>query len=606
MTPRRRRFALGLVSVLVAASIVIPVAYLTWPSAQHTPVQLVAPQRDCGLLGHFSSEQDLIAHLKLTPDPGPWVLFGGLAAGPGDARTETAYSGTNVQVQGVDEADIVKTDGTYVYASTFGPAGAAVSIVRAVPPDSATVVARIPAQGWEPNLFLDGDRLVVIEAAGAMFLRYDGPFPYWAPQTAVRVYDVSDPANPRLVRNVTVDGWYAGSRMIGDVVYLVANAWIYLGENDTLVLPTITSDGTPRTLTYGDIGYFRDSDGTHVDTIILALNVRTSDPPAFESFLTNGASQLYASPENLYLASAEWVYRGPAVVVEQSTIHKVALGGTVQYVCSAVVPGTILNQFSMDEKDGDLRVATTFGSWTPEGGQTSAGVYVLDDVLHPLGQVTGLAPGERVYSARFLGDRGYLVTYRRVDPLFVIGLADPANPQVLGFLKVTGVSDYLHPYGGHYLIGLGSNDPDGTGRLRGIKLSLFDVGDVANPTEVASLAIGDGDNEWASSEAQYDHHAFLFIPGLIPGRDDVVFPVTTMKWAANYSQYEAWTGAYAVAVTPQGFTLRGTVTHGETQDYWTNAVRRSLYIGDTLYTVSSGFLVASRLDTLTEVARVAL
>jgi len=601
MTPRRRHLALALVSLLVATSIVIPLVYLNRPAAPPR-VQLTAPQRDCTLLGHFSSEQDLIARLKLTPAPGPWVMFGGLAAGPDGARTETAYSGTNVQVEGVDEADIVKTDGVNVYASSDGTDGSATAVVRAYPPASAALLTRIPSHAWGSNLFLDGDRLVVIEGAGAMILRYGGPFPYYAPQTAVLVYNVSDPGVPTLVRNVTVDGWYAGARMIGDVVYLVANAWIYLGDNDTLVLPAIATDGASRALTYGDVGYFRDSEGSHVDTIVVAVNVRTDDPPAFESFLTNGASQIYASLDDLYLASTEWVYRNDEVFVEQSTVHKVALGGTPQYVCSAVVPGTVLNQYSMDERDGDLRVATTLGSWTPQGAETSAGVYVLDDGMHPLGQVTGLAPGERVYAARFLTDRAYLVTYRMVDPLFVIDLSDAASPRVLGFLKVTGVSEYLHPYGDRYLIGLGSNDPNGTGRLRGIKVSLFDVGDVANPREVASVAIGDGENEWAYSEAQSDAHAFLFIPG----RDEVVFPVATSQWDPDGSGSTWWSGAYVLAVTPQGVTVRGRVTHGDAQEYWSEQVRRSLYIGDVLYTVSNGFVVANNLDTLAEVARVPL
>jgi len=599
MTPKRR-IVLALLVLLLAAAIIIPVVYLSRPSVQ-PQIQLTAPEQDCGLLNHFGSEQQLIDHLQLSPSPGPWIVMGGIASGPSDAR-ETAYPGTNVQVQGVDEADLVKTDGVNVYASAWTMNGSSTAIVRAYPPESAALLSRIPGLGWESNLFVAGDRLVLIDAAGSLFFR-EGPFPYWEPATAVRVYDIADPANPALVRNVTVSGWYSGARMIGDVVYLVANSWIYLGEDEALVLPTITSDGSARTLTYADIGYFADSDGSHVDTIILALNVRTDDPPAFESFLTNGASQLYASLQNLYIASGEWVYEGDTVVVEMSAVHKIAIGGGVRYVCSARIPGTILNQFSMDEWNGDLRVATTFGSWSPEGGRTSAGVYVLDDLLKPLGQVDGLAPGERVYAARFLGARAYLVTYRQVDPLFVIDVSDASHPQVLGYLKIPGVSDYLHPFGTDFLIGLGRNDPDGTGRLHGVKLSLFDVSDVAHPVEVDALVIGDGEYEWAWSEAQMDHRAFLFIPG----RNDVVFPVTISSWGSNYTTSDTWAGAYVVAVTAQGFTLRGTVEHGSTgDDYWSNQIRRSLYIGDYLYTVSNGFVVAHDLDTLTEVARVPL
>ena len=598
---RRKLDAIVLVALILVLTITVPLLHFGSPNPQ-PPAQRTAPERDCGLLSRFASQAELVDLIRRAPNPGPWILLeGDVAVGPSAART-TAFSGTNVQVAGVGEADIVKTDGVNVYATAWGPDGAAAEIVRAYPPANAALLARIPSRGWDAQLFVSGDRLVVIEGAGNYFVRM-GPAVFWEPTTSILIYDISDPANPILARNVTVTAGYAGARMIGDVVYVVANAWLWLGENDTVVLPTIWADGTPRPLTYADIGSFRDSEGSHVDTLVLAVNVRSGDPPAFESFLTNGASQLYVSPENLYIVSAEWIYSNDRVVRETSTVHKVAIADTVHYVCSVRVPGTVLNQFSLDEHLGYLRVATTFGQWSPEGRETSAGAYVLDDLLHPVGQVTGLARGERVFAARFLGDRAYLVTYRQVDPLFVLDLSDPDAPRVLGYLKVAGVSDYLHPYGDRYLIGLGRNDPDGTGRLHGVKLSLFDVADVEHPREVASFVIGGGENEWSYSEAQYEHKAFLFVPG----RDLVVIPVFMGSWDSGYAKYEGWAGAYVVSVSPQGFALRGTVAHGgNPEDAGSQQVHRSLYIGDYLYTVSNAYIVASQLDTLQEVARVPL
>ncbi|HYS70904.1 MAG TPA: beta-propeller domain-containing protein, partial [Thermoplasmata archaeon] len=515
------------------------------------------------------------------------------------------YSGTNVQVAGVDEADVVKTDGTNVYATTWGPNGTAISVLRAYPPAQAALLTRVPSQGWDTNLFLDGDRLVVLSGGPGYFLWRGGPggapVQMWEPRTSVLVYDVTDPAAPVLVRNVTVSGWYSGARMVGDIVDLVASAYLWVGPNDTVTLPTIWTDGVAWTLSYADLGYFPDAVGSRVDTLTLAVNVRTTDPVSFESFLTNGAGQMYASAENLYLASTTWEYEADRVATETSTVHKIAIaGGDVHYVCSVRVPGTILNQFSMDESAGDLRVATTFGQWTTEGRETWAGVYVFDELLRPLGQVDHIAEGERVFAARFLGDRAYLVTYRQVDPLFVLDLSIPELPRVLGFLMVDGVSDYLHPYGDHYLIGLGRGGTGG--RLSGIKLAVYDVADVANPSEVASYVVGAGPGGSAWSEAIGDHHAFLFIPD----RDLVVIPVTTYTWDSDYSTYDAWSGAYVFSVSPHDITLRGTVSHGDTTDYWSNYVRRSLYIGDYLYTISNGFVVANHLDTLAEVARIAL
>lgn len=600
MTPRRKRVIQVALVLALVATIVIPVL-LAGHTTLSPPKQPTAPQRDCGLLSRFASEAELIEHLKKTQYPGPWILQGNLLEGPATAR-DADFSGTNVQVQGVDEADIVKTDGTNVYASVWGMNGTHTSVVRAYPPADAALLARIPSEGWGAQLFVSGDRLVVIEGGPSYVILAGAPWGWWAPTTSVLVYDISDPAAPVLAKNVTVSGWYAGSRMIGDVVYLVASAYLWLGENDTLALPAIWTDGVAHPLTYGDLGHFADSDGSHVATVIVAVDIATAAAPDFESFLTNGAGQIYASLDDLYLAGASWVYVDDRVVVETSTIHKVAIGGDVGYVCSVVVPGTILNQFSMDERDGYLRVATTLGQWTPEGRDTHAGVFVFDDLLRPTGQVSGLADGERIFAVRFLGDRAYLVTYRQVDPLFVLDVSDPSAPRVLGYLKVPGVSDYLHPYGDHFLIGLGRDDPGGTGRLEGVKLSLFDVADVEHPREVDTYVIAGGEDSWAHSEALYDHHAFLFVPG----RDLVVFPVVTYRWDPDSSYDDAWSGAYAVAVSSAGFALHGTVTHSTSSDYWSEGVRRALYIGDYLYTVSNGFVVASELDTLAEVARVSL
>jgi inhibitor of cysteine peptidase len=378
------------------------------------------------------------------------------------------------------------------------------------------------------------------------------------------------------------------------------------------VMPQVWTDGVPRTMSYADIRYFNDSKGSNVDTSVLALDLTSSVPPTVESFLTRGGYQLYMSPENLYIAGVEWDY-GPRtgapqrVWAESTTVHKVSVSGSdVHYLCSVRVPGTILNQFSMDESSGYLRVATTLGQWTDVGRDTSAAVFVFDGSLNPTGSVTGIAPGERVFAARFLGDRAYLVTFHQVDPLFVLDVSDPTAPRVLGFLVMPGVSDYLHPYDATHLIGVGMSGT-ASGHLHGLKLSLYDVADVAHPSEVATYTIGGTDpSEWAYSEALYDHKAFLFIPA----RNLTVLPVSLSRYDGVTATW--WEGAVALSVTPQaGFALKGTVTH---EDFGTppgpvrgdESVRRALYIGDTLYTVSNGLVLGNNLDTFAEVARVPL
>ena len=607
-----------IVLVVVMAAAGIAAVALTRGPSSGVPRQLTIPERDCGLLDHFASLDALRAHLQASPSGWPWIygdvrMLGTTPAAAGEAGP-AAYSGTNNQVPGVDEADVVKTDGAYIYTTTWNAStySTEVAIVRAYPPESAALVARIPVDSWVQGLFVDGDRLAVISGGGFAYLLAGGPVPgpgFYRPQTRFLTYDVSVPSAPLLVQNVSVSGSYVGARLIGDIAYLVVQDYLYLMDNGTsVVLPTIWTDGSARDLTSADIGYFSDSDGSSVDTIVLSVNLKTADGPTFESFLTRGVYQLYVSPTNLYIAGVEWESTPDRrVVAETSTVHKIAVDdGHVHYVCSARIPGTILNQFSMDEADGYLRVATTVGQWSPEGQETSAAVYTFDSLLNPIGNLAGLAAGERVFAARFIGDRAYLVTFRRVDPLFVLDVSDPRAPRVLGYLKIPGVSEYLHPYDATHLIGVGQADPSGTGRLHGLKLSLFDVADVEHPAEVASFAIGTGENEWAWSEALYDHKAFLFVPD----RRLLAIPIALTEWTDT--SYRYWQGAYVFEVSPQafeGFALRGTISHSDSpdgRDFSRFQVARSLYIGDVLYTVSAGLVLGSSMDTFAEVARVLL
>ena len=608
-SPRRKVAALLVVVALVALA---GVAVYMGTSRPAVPRQLTIPERDCGLLQRFGSLDELKAHLNQSPVGWPWPFGDARLLGAGDVTTTAGsvpYSGTNNQVEGVDEADIVKTDGTYVYTATWNATTyrSEVAVVRAYPPETAGVVSRIPVDPGVAGLFLSGDRLAVVTGGGYSYLLRDGPMPwFYRPQTRLLVYDVSDPTVPSLVTNVTVSGSYVGSRMIGRVATLVVQDYLYLVDNGTsVVLPTMWTDGVPRDLTYADIGYFSDSEGSNAGTIVLSMDLAGTAAPAFESFLTRGVFQMYVSAANMYLAGVEWESNPDrTVVAETSTVHKVSIeGGDPRYVCSVRVPGTILNQFSMDEASGVLRVATTLGQWRPEGRATSAAVFTFDTILNPLGSLTGLAEGERIFSARFLGNRAYLVTFRQVDPLFVLDVSDPRAPKVLGSLKIPGVSDYLHPLDGTHLLGLGRDDPAGTGRLHGLKLSLFDVADVQHPAEIASTVVGSAEDEYAWSEALYDHKAFL----LVPDPSLVVIPVTIYRWDGTTSSY--WQGAYAIeASAVGGLHLRGTITHADSSDgsMYGREVRRSLYIGDVLYTVSNTLLLGNRLDTLAEVARVPL
>ncbi len=617
--PKALMFAIATAAALMATAGVF--TSVTHPGSSF----LRAPQQDCGSLSHFPSSNALTAFLTPAPAASTYdrgFLFGGgILTGPSTATTtgpgsgpssdSFSYSGTNNQVAGVDEADIVKTDGERIYAAAQGH----VTILAAYPPQDARVLSRIPTAGSLEGLFVNGDRLVVIESGLYSYdtysrYRHNGYYGYGP--TRVLVYDVSDPAAPVLARNVSVTGGYVASRMIGGHVYIVASDYVHPSGGD-VVLPSVTTNGQRRALTYADVGYFRDSEGGGLVTTVLAVAIRGDDPPAFDAFLTRTVSQVYVSEGNVYIAGSEWSqgsWGSPSV--EASTVHKLSIsGGEVAYRCSVRVPGTILNQFSMDEHDGYLRVATTIGHVAQGGGDSRNNVYVVDEAFVPAGALEDLAPGEQIHSARFMGDRAYLVTFKKIDPLFVIDLSDPRAPRVLGYLKTPGYSDYLHPYDATHLIGVGKDayDMGGFAWYQGLKVSLFDVSDVEHPTEVGTMVIGDRGTD---SEVLRDHKAFLFIPE----RNLLVLPVDL--YVVDPSRYPGevppqtygefvWQGAYVLSVTLDGITLTGRVTHGmDAEPYGSgiHAIRRSLYIEDVLYTVSPATVGMNALGDLTDLGRV--
>jgi uncharacterized secreted protein with C-terminal beta-propeller domain len=301
--------------------------------------------------------------------------------------------------------------------------------------------------------------------------------------------------------------------------------------------------------------------------------------------------------------------------IDQTTtvIHKITIGdGTITYVARGEVPGSLNNQFSMDEYRDNLRVATTSNVYTSRGSYEYNNVFVLDAGMKTIGELTHIAEQERIYSTRFMGDRLYMVTFKRVDPFFVIDLSNPSKPKILGKLKIPGYSDYLHPYDGNTIIGLGketsTNDWGGVS-TQGLKLALFDVSDVEKPKQVGKVEIGDAGSD---SAALYDHKAFLFSKEknllVIPARV-VVNQGTMMADSGKYTGPQVWYGAYVFGVDPKtGFVLKGTIEHGSQDEnyYWygnsINEVKRSLYIGDVLYTLSSAKILANPIADINQTA----
>jgi inhibitor of cysteine peptidase len=594
-------------------------------------------------------------------------------AAPGAPAEE--YSETNIQVAGVDEADIVKNDGKYIYVAS----GTKVLIVDAYPAEQANIISEIETNGSVNEIFINKDKLVVFGwgdyYSSDVGIPEIGIMPRYSQMSFVKVYDITDRSNPILKRDVRTEGNYYDSRMIGDYVYVVVNQPVYYGGTDPIPMPMIEADGVSRKIAASEIYYFDFPDYSYIFTNIIAINTQ-NDNEEFNSktFLMGYTQNMYVSPSNIYVVytkrlreidyydriidqaiipnvpfeiqlkineirnsdkedyekmqeigevvqdyietlgpeqganfmmrvqeKIEEVYQQIAKEIEKTVVHKISISnGNIEYVTNGEAPGTTLNQFSMDEYNGNFRIATTTNNWRTESLNH---VYILDANLNIIGKLEDLASGERIHSVRFIGDKGYVVTFRQVDPLFVIDLSNPVSPQVLGYLKIPGVSDYLHPYDETHLIGVG-RDATERGVTLGMKLSLFDVSDVSNPTEVSKYIIGE---RGTYSEALNDHKAFLF------SKEKNLLVIPVRVYEDNYK--ESFQGAYVFNLDlDSGFVLKGTITHvnetaKEEEEWyyeWNAEVRRSLYIDDVLYTVSNKMVKANDLVDLSEINKVEL
>jgi inhibitor of cysteine peptidase len=561
------------------------------------------------------------------------------------ASSNGGYSTTNVQVSGVDEADTVKTDGQYIYiasssiqtrsfvVNTFSSDTVnSVSIVDA-DPQNPRVVSKITLDNTtEPaGLFLsqDSSRLVVIASKYYLYTfgeaHSDGiPTPMLGAYssdvyTFIDVYDVSNKAEPVLTRNFTVSGSYFNSRMIGNTMYAVISQPASVIDN-IVTLPAVYEGNNVSTASPSSVYYADMNDSRYTFTSFYGLNILDdTEEPTNMTVMMGSASTMYVSPSNFYVTYSGWDQNAG----QYTSIYRVGIDGLqLSLEAQGSVPGSILNQYSMDEYNGNFRVAT---NWYAQDSQIN-NVYVLNSNLDVTGKLEGLAPNENLHSVRFMGDKCYLVTFKTTDPLFVVDLSQPNNPQVVGELKIPGYSDYLHPYDEGHLIGVGKEaveaDEGNFAWYQGLKLSLFDVTNVNNPVQLTSYGIGDRGTD---SAALSDPHAFLFDKSknllVIPVSLALVNKTTQSADAAAYGQ-TVWQGAYVFSLSIDGgFILKGTVTHLnpallDNQGYLTNSndyyytqnswITRSLYIGNTLYTVSNAEVKLTSLTDMSPVATVNL
>jgi hypothetical protein len=355
--------------------------------------------------------------------------------------------------------------------------------------------------------------------------------------------------------------------------------------NRTQLRPAVACDDVRRPEVFG---------GTSMLTV-LTVDLAKGLPAVDSDGIMSDAEVVYGSTSRLYVATRRWLApaqadaEGAPPPVQPTAIHAfdASKPGETSYRASGEVQGYLLNQFSLSEDKGVLRVASTDEpSWWDgaQRGDSQSRVTTLDErgaALVKLGEVDGLGRGERIFAVRFIGDVGYVVTFRQVDPLYTIGLADPAKPRVLGELKIAGYSAYLHPLGGDLLLGVGQ-DAGEDGRARGTQLSLFDVSDPAKPVRVAQRAADAG----SSSNVEYDHKAFLYwAPTKL-----AVIPV-----AAYTEAGQGFVGAVGYRITRTGIDELARLSHPVT-DGFTPPISRALVVGDRLFTLSEGGLQAGPLE----------
>jgi hypothetical protein len=577
------------------------------------------------------------------------------AAAPATAAPAAApaYSGTNDYQAGVDEPDLVKTDGRRIVTVAGG-------VLQVIDAASRTVTGRLDLDaagagiGYQPaNLLLSGDHALLLSSGGPVAVSAGGASP---PVFVSRLLLVDLAGHPRVMSSYRIEGSLIDARQIGPAVRVVIGSQPRLnfpaqpyGTTDAQRVAAnravIRNAGLDAWLPHYEETSGRVTSTGHVPCSAVSrpatysganlLTVLTFDLASTALGSGNGVaivadgSTVYGTGSSLYVASDGRQAEAPMGGAGASMPGRSAAGrpqteiyrfdithpGPPRFAAGGSVPGYLLDQYALSEWRGYLRIATTTGtSWAiadgpPPGARTSSSaVYVLSTrgpVMRLAGHVAGLGPTERIYAVRFLGPVGYVVTFRQTDPLYTLDLSDPAQPRVRGAVALTGYSAYLHPASGTRLIGIG-RQADAMGHVGGTQVSLFDVSDLAAPVRMATFALAA-----AVSDAEFDPHAFLYWPGShlvvvsvqVPGPVPAA-PVTPGGLAQSPDGPRS--GALVLRIADSGITETGLVSQPDTGHAngiaWFPPIERSLIIGQTLWTISDAGAMASDLTTLRQLA----
>jgi uncharacterized secreted protein with C-terminal beta-propeller domain len=560
----------------------------------------------------------------------------------GAASAPQFFTETNVQVEGIDEGDIIKTDGKIL--ATIDSQSRQVNILRAFPTEDAEKLSEIVFETDSPaELLIYQDKLVVFtnvfnpEELPEYRTQADNNISsdvmveerlfYGSNYTGIRVYDISNLENPSLEREIEIEGSLNTTRLKGNYVYLVTNTYAQDLDNP---IPLLRDDATGDDFLPScecDEVAILDEDYFYPNfTSILSFDITNKNDGAEVANFLGSTDTVYMSFDNIYLASNHYKFSPrPGETNDYTKLNKINYDkDDFEFVASAKFNGRLINQFALDEFAGYLRLAGTLGNSFEDTSENY--LLVLDEELESVAQIRDIANGESIFSARFRGETGVIVTFKKVDPLFVFDLSDPENPVLQGELKIPGYSDYLHFIDEDTIIGLGkdtiaaSEDQQSQRSLdfawyQGIKIAIFEISDPNNPEQLSQLILGDRGSE---SLALRNHRAFVYdsrndlviIPAVITevDRDKCTNSGFFSDPAACFGDPVSQ-GAQVIEVNNDKtqLRLRGEISHlgerggngyGFINQYSEDAVKRSLVIEDVILTVSDVKVKLNQVDNL--------
>ena len=517
------------------------------------------------------------------------------------------YTNTNIQVFGVDEGDIVKTDGNYIYSLNKNNL-----YISKVSNGNINISSKIELsnnENYNPlELYIEENTLTIIsqkyDEKDYSSMKYATVDCLYAPNgdTCLEIYDISDKENPKLINSLNQNGFYSSSRMVGNKLYVISNYYINTEDIDKdkpeTFVPSINNGTREKCL---DANYIYIFPNINQSNYVLITSLDIKSPYEFESekAVLGNSNNIYMSLENLYITSYDYEEKD-GYGYDKTNIIKIKLNdGTLEFKASESINGSLSNQFFMDEKDDYLRVVTTLNKSkittenevsSAEFLPTSNNLYILDSNLKTVGAIENIAENETVYSVRFDGDIGYFVTFRQVDPLFSVDLSNPSNPIILGSLKIPGFSEYMHPYDENMLLGLGKEATE-EGKLIGLKLSMFDTSDKTNLTEINKLVLEDYKYSYS-----FDNHKTITIDS---NRNLISFPAMNDYLIFEYSKEKGFIQKGKITFNAEDYT---TLEDKYIDFYTYEGDIRGVYIDNFLYLCAPNWIKAYSTESFTEVS----